>query len=87
MLEGEKGGRWRTSEHARRSDTRGFPDAGRQLTMEFSAHKRLMHNIRSGRQLTTKRQIEARLIAFAAAITRSDASRTCLQAKLVNREG
>jgi hypothetical protein len=55
--------------------------------MEFFAHKRLMHNIRSGRQLTTKRQIEAPLIAFEAAITRSDARRTCLQAELVNREG
>jgi hypothetical protein len=87
MLEGDQGGRWRNSEHARQSDTRGFPAAGRRLTMESSAHKRLMNNIRSGRQLTTERQIEAPLIAFDAAITRSDASRTCLHAQLVNREG
>jgi hypothetical protein len=87
MLEGDQGGRWRNSEHALQSDTRGFAAAGRPLEMEFSAHKRLMHNTRSGRQLTTKRQIEAPLIAFDAAITRSDASGTCLHAQLVNREG
>jgi hypothetical protein len=55
MLKGDQGGRWQNSEHARHGDTRGFPDPGRRLTMKFSPHKRLMHNIRSARQLTMNR--------------------------------
>jgi hypothetical protein len=74
MLKGDQGGRWRNSEHARHGDTRGFPAPGRRLMMKFSAHKRLMHNIRSACQLTMNRQIEAPLITLPATMTTSHAS-------------